>query len=189
MRALWAGETVTHRGHVVVEEAKLYTRPETPPRLIGAAVTAETARWMGSWVDGLITVSHPHKKLKEVVDAFHEGGGEGKPLYLKVQLSYATSDAEALAGARDQWAMNVFDSPILADLAMPAHFDALAKFVSDDDLRGSVRISSDLSQHVEWIQQDASLGFEVINLHNVNRDQERFIHDFGERVLPELAHN
>jgi G6PDH family F420-dependent oxidoreductase len=27
MRALWAGETVTHRGRIVVEEAKLYVRP------------------------------------------------------------------------------------------------------------------------------------------------------------------
>lgn len=31
IRALWAGETVTHYGRVCIEEAKLYTRPETPP--------------------------------------------------------------------------------------------------------------------------------------------------------------
>jgi coenzyme F420-dependent glucose-6-phosphate dehydrogenase len=30
MRALWKGETVTHRGLLRIEEAKLYTRPETP---------------------------------------------------------------------------------------------------------------------------------------------------------------
>jgi hypothetical protein len=30
IRALWAGETVTHYGRVRVEEAKLYTRPEIP---------------------------------------------------------------------------------------------------------------------------------------------------------------
>jgi coenzyme F420-dependent glucose-6-phosphate dehydrogenase len=36
MRALWAGEVVTCRGLVCVEEAKLYTRPATPPRLFGA---------------------------------------------------------------------------------------------------------------------------------------------------------
>jgi alkanesulfonate monooxygenase SsuD/methylene tetrahydromethanopterin reductase-like flavin-dependent oxidoreductase (luciferase family) len=39
MRALWAGETVNHYGLVQVEEAKLYTRPEVPPRIIGAAIT------------------------------------------------------------------------------------------------------------------------------------------------------
>jgi hypothetical protein len=30
------------------------------------------------------------------------------------------------------------------------------------------------------------LGFERIVLHNVNREQELFIQDFGEKVLPRL---
>ncbi len=30
IRKLWAGETVTYDGHICVEEARLYTRPETP---------------------------------------------------------------------------------------------------------------------------------------------------------------
>lgn len=189
MRALWAGELVTHRGHVAVEQAKLYTRPSVLPPIIGAAVTPETARWMGPWVDGLITVSHPHEKLKQVVDAFREGGGDGKPLYLKVQLSYAATDAEARDGAHDQWAMNVFDSLILADLPLPAHFDALSKHVSPAEIDQFVRVSSDLAQHVAWLQQDTELGFTRIGLHNVNREQERFIHDFGARVLPRLANS
>src|SRR5690606_28228959 len=42
MRALWAGETVTHRGLVHVEEAKLYSLPERPPLLVGAALSEET---------------------------------------------------------------------------------------------------------------------------------------------------
>src|SRR5690606_42155961 len=88
MRALWAGETVTWNGLVRVEEARVYTRPAQPPPVIGAAITAETARWMGEWVDGLITVSQPLTELEKVVRAFQEGGGAGKPLYLKVQLSF-----------------------------------------------------------------------------------------------------
>lgn len=43
IRALWAGETVTHRGRVTVVDAKLYVRPEEPPRLIAAALSEETA--------------------------------------------------------------------------------------------------------------------------------------------------
>jgi coenzyme F420-dependent glucose-6-phosphate dehydrogenase len=49
IRALWAGETVTHRGRFIVEEAKLYTLPETPPLILGAAITSETAEWVGTW--------------------------------------------------------------------------------------------------------------------------------------------
>src|ERR671910_339076 len=33
IRALWAGETITHHGRVRVEEGRLYTRPAVPPPL------------------------------------------------------------------------------------------------------------------------------------------------------------
>src|SRR6187431_1935749 len=40
MRALFAGDEVTHHGLVVVDRARLWTRPVTPPPLLGAAVSA-----------------------------------------------------------------------------------------------------------------------------------------------------
>ena len=54
IRALWAGETVSHRGAFTVEDARLYTRPETPPLIVGAAITPQTAEWVGGWADGCI---------------------------------------------------------------------------------------------------------------------------------------
>src|ERR687896_844522 len=42
MRALFAGEEVSHRGRVVVDRARLWTRPADPPPLIGAAVSEQT---------------------------------------------------------------------------------------------------------------------------------------------------
>jgi coenzyme F420-dependent glucose-6-phosphate dehydrogenase len=184
MRKLFAGETVTHNGLVNVEEAKLYTLPVNPPKLFGAAVTAETAEWVGSWADGLITLSKPYKELVEVVNAFKKGGGEGKPMYIKVQLSYARDEEAALQGAFDQWRTNIFQGTVLGDLKTVAHFDALSDLVKPTDLTEHIRISSDVQQHIDWIRSDIDLGFEKIILHNVNRDQETFIRDFGEKVLP-----
>jgi coenzyme F420-dependent glucose-6-phosphate dehydrogenase len=186
MRALWAGERVTHHGHVWVEEAELYTLPSQPPLLIGAAVTAETAEWVGEWADGLITISRPKEQLQKVVDAFRRGGGEGKPMYLKTQISYGRTDEEALQGAWEQWRTNVFDSPVLSQLRLPEQFEAAAELVTPESMRGHVRISHDTEKHIEWLQWDVQLGFEHIYIHNVNREQERFINDFGERVLPSL---
>jgi coenzyme F420-dependent glucose-6-phosphate dehydrogenase len=186
MRALWRGETVTHRGRFVVEEARLYTRPLTPPRLIGAAITPETAAWVGSWADGLITIGKPIEQLQEVVDAFRDGGGAGKPMFLQVQLAYAPSDEEAERAAFEQWRTNVFDSPVLAELRTPADFDAAAEFVRPEDVHGPVRVSADLERHVDWLLQEIELGFDEIYLHNVHRDQEAFIRDFGEQVLPRV---
>lgn len=187
IRALWAGETVTHYGLVTVEEAKLYTRPEIPPQIIGAAITPKTAEWVGGWADGLITVSHPYEKLKEVVEAFRQGGGEGKPMYLKVQLSYAQDEEQALQGAYDQWRTNIFESPVLAEFRNPQQFDAAAEFVKPEDMHEAVRISAEPEQHIEWLQKYVDMGFSTLILHNVNREQQRFIEVFGEKVLPVLA--
>ncbi|WNZ27651.1 TIGR03885 family FMN-dependent LLM class oxidoreductase [Leptolyngbya sp. NK1-12] len=187
MRALWAGETVTQRGLVCVEEARLYTRPQTPPLIIGAAVTAKTAEWLGSWADGLITISRPSEKLRPVVEAFRRGGGTGKPMILKVQLSYDRDLASAQHGAHQQWRSNIFPNHVLTELRTPQQFDALGEFIQPDELNQHVRIATDIQQHIAWLQQDIELGFDELILHNVNRKQEQFIHTFGEKVIPVLA--
>jgi coenzyme F420-dependent glucose-6-phosphate dehydrogenase len=186
MRALWAGETVTHDGRVRVEGGRLYTRPATPLRLFGAAVTAETAQWVGGWADGLLTVGGAPEAVRQRLDAFSEGGGAGKPVILQVALSYACDEAEARQGAYEQWRTNVFPSDVLAELWTPEQFEAVARYVRVEDLETSVRISADIQRHLAWLQQDVALGVSQINLHNVNRRQEAFIDVFGACILPML---
>lgn len=186
IRRLFAGETVTRRGLVTVEEARLYTRPAKPPLILGAAVSEKTAGWVGEWADGLITISKPIPELKKTVAAFRNNGGRGKPMYLKVQLSYDTTDEAALKGAHDQWRNNIFKATVLGELAKVEQFDAVGERVTPEELKDQVLISADPRKHVSWIQEFADLGFENIILHNVNRSQELFINDFGAHVLPSL---
>ena len=188
IRALWAGETVTHHSpFFTVEEAKLYTRPARPPRIYGAALTESTARWLGSWADGLITVQGPPEQLRKLIDAFYEGGGEGKPLSLQVHMAYAPTEAEARQAAFDQWRTNVFPSTVTADLKTPAHFDAVAQRVRPEDMDQAVLISSDVERHIAWLREYMDLGFDHLYLHESGPEQERFVEVFGERVLPVLA--
>jgi probable non-F420 flavinoid oxidoreductase len=187
MRALWAGETVSADGPIRVEEARLYSLPAEPPYLVGAALTPETAGWMGSWVDGLITVASDRETMRRIVDAFRSHGGEEKPLYLQVPLSYAATDDAATAAAHHQWAQAYFASSVLADLRSPAQFDALSAAISTDEIDRRLRISADPERHLAWLAEDAEMGFSQINLHNVCREeQDRFIDVFAERVLPRL---
>jgi probable non-F420 flavinoid oxidoreductase len=187
MRSLLAGETVTHRGRVVVDEARLYTRPESPPPLIAAALSPETAAWAAPWADGLITVAAPPDQLRDIVEAFRGSGGRDKPMFLQVGLSFAASDEEALEAAHHEWRTNVLPGDLLADLPTPAAFDAAAARVTPDDVARQMRVSADPRRHADWLAADLELGFERVYLHNVHRDQERFIDAFAERVLPELA--
>ena len=123
---------MTHRGHVTVSEARLWTRPARPPLLVGAAVTPETAGWVAEWADALITVAQPDDALDAVVEAFRSNGGAGKPMYLQVHLAYAPTDAEARDAAFAQWLQNTLPSAVMTDLAHPAQFTAAAAHVTPD---------------------------------------------------------
>jgi probable non-F420 flavinoid oxidoreductase len=187
IRALLRGEEVTHRGLVTVDRARLWSLPAEPPRLFGAAVSAETARVVGGWADGLITVNQPLERLRRVVEAFREGGGEGKPVAFQVHLSWDRDEDAALATAHDQWRSNAFGTELAWNLEMPAQFDAAARHVRPDDVREVVVVSSDLGHHIDRLGELIDVGADMVFLHHVGQEQEAFIEAFAEKVLPELA--
>ncbi|MFT8246203.1 TIGR03885 family FMN-dependent LLM class oxidoreductase [Roseomonas sp. BN140053] len=185
-RALLAGETVTHRGRVSVVHAKVWSRPEQPTRLVGAATTEATAEWLGGWADGLLTVGTQPDKLRRIVDAFRRGGGEGKPLFLKADLSWAATEAEALEQAHAQWRFNLLGGDLNWELRTPEQFEAAARFVRPEDLHESVLISADPARHAAQLRECAALGFESIDLHNVGTNQRAFLDMAGRELLPAL---
>ena len=189
IRALLAGDTVSHDGLVRVDRARLWTLPARPPMLIGAAVSPDTAAWVGGWADGLVTINQDHDTLRAVVDAFRGNGGEGKPLFLQVHLSWAADEEEALAVAHDQWSTNLFDTSVAMELELPEQFEAAARFVTPDDVRSAVLVSADLGRHTAWLAEYAELGFDRIYLHEVGQGehQQAFIDAFGSKVIPALA--
>ncbi|MEU8050160.1 TIGR03885 family FMN-dependent LLM class oxidoreductase [Micromonospora haikouensis] len=185
IRALLAGEEVSHDGLVTVDRAKLWTRPEQPPALIGAAVSVATARWCAQWADGLITVNAPTGHLREMIDAYRDAGGRG-PLHLQVHVSWAPEQAEAEAIAYDQWRSNVFAPPVCWDLETAEHFDVVSADVPLAKVASTVNVSADLGRHVGWLQEYVELGFDQIALHHVGQQQRAFIDAFGAQVLPKL---
>ncbi|MFI6507127.1 TIGR03885 family FMN-dependent LLM class oxidoreductase [Streptosporangium sp. NPDC050855] len=185
IRAMLEGEEVSHQGLVTVDRARLWTRPEVTPNLVGAAVSPETARWCAEWADGLITVNAPVERLREVVDAYRDAGGRGK-VALQVHVSWAESDDEALAIAHDQWRSNVFSPPVPWDLETAELFDVVSENVSPAQVAESVNVSSDLGWHAARIKEYIDLGFEEIYLHHVGQEQSAYIDAFGAKVLPQL---
>jgi probable non-F420 flavinoid oxidoreductase len=186
IRALLAGEEVSHDGLVTVDRARLWTRPQEPPALIGAAVSVETARWCAEWADGLITVNAADDHLVAMTSAYREAGGRG-PLCLQVHVSWAPKEEEAAAVAYDQWRSNVFPPPVCWDLEMTDHFDAVSQDVPAHRVADVVNISSDLGWHTERLRAYADLGFDRVMVHHVGQEQAPFIDAFGEKVLPQLG--
>lgn len=187
MRALWAGETVTHLGRVTVQEATLFTRPERAPLAIGAATTPGTARWLGSWADGMITLAGgPPDRLRAIIEAFREGGGAGKPVLAQAKLAWGTEEAEVRADAFRQWGTNLLQGQVVWEIPTPRQFDEVAELLGPDDLDATVRVSTDLHQHAAWLDEYAEAGADELILHNVASNQAAFIEAFGSRVLPQL---
>jgi probable non-F420 flavinoid oxidoreductase len=187
IRSLWRGETVTHHGRVIVEQAKLYTRPERAPLLIGAATSPETARWLGSWADGLITLAAgPAEKLKAVVQAFREGGGAGKPIIAQAKLAWGPDEGALREDAFRQWRTNLIGGDVAWEIRTPEQFAQASTGFRSEDMDNSVRVSSDLSQHVGWLGDYTATGVDELILHNVASNQLEFIDAFGAHVIPQL---
>jgi probable non-F420 flavinoid oxidoreductase len=187
MRALWAGETVTHLGRIIVQEARLYTLPERPPLAIGAATTEGTARWLGAWADGLITLAGgPPEQTRRVIEAFREGGGEGKPVIAQAKLAWGPDQAELRADAFHQWGTNLISGQAVWEIPTPKQFEEVTALLGPEDLDQTVRVSTDLHQHAAWLREYSGAGVDELILHNVASNQAAFIEAFGGHVLPQL---
>ncbi len=186
IRALWAGETVTHKGAVTVNEAKLFTRPAEPPAIYGAALSDETAEWVAGWADGVITAAKPPDDMKRFIEAFRRGGGDGKLVIVQALHGYGADHAQIEREAWQQWRTNLFGSEIQADLKTHSHFEAVASLVRPEDMARGVRISTRLDDHIGWLRADLELGVDRIYVHNAADDQPGFIEAFGRHVLPAL---
>lgn len=184
IRSLWAGEQCSSSEPPIIDRAQLYTRPSEPPLLLGSATTPETAKWVGSWADGLLTVNADKDQLHSVVSAFRSGGGEGKPMFLQAMVGYDPNEEVAWQKARDAWPVAALDQERLQNTETPEQFAEATRRVTVEELRGKLRVSSDIAQHRAWIESDLQFGFDAIYFYTISGNPERFISTYGEKVLP-----
>ena len=185
MRALLAGEEVTHHGLIRVDRARLWTLPAQPPPLLGAAVSEATARWVAEWSDGLATINQDRGTLERVVGGWRDAGGRGR-FVLQVHVSWAPTEDQALQMAHDQWRTNVFAPPACWDIDTPEAFDAVAQHVRPEHMRGPVVVSSDLGRLADALHELLELRPDELYVHHVGKEQGPFIEAFASEVLPRL---
>lgn len=185
IRHLLRGETVSQSGHFSTLEARIWSRPQSAPRLIGAALSEATAAFVAEWADGLLTTARHVDDLRRICAAFR-ASAPNKPMHAKIDLCWAPTDLDAMRQAHTQWRAHCLPKDELATLRTPEQFEHAARAIAPENVHQAVLISSDLGQHIEWLRERMALGFESIDLHQVGRDQHEFIEAFGSRVLPAL---
>jgi coenzyme F420-dependent glucose-6-phosphate dehydrogenase len=184
IRKLWTGSNVEHFGrHYTVDNARLYSRPSEPPPILVAAAGRSGAEFAGRIGDGMIAVS----PSADLLEAFTEGGGTGKPRYAQLSVCVAEDESEARRLARAQWAAPSAIPPrLLTRLRVPADFEAVAELVSEAQVCERVVCGADPRAHLDKIEEFADAGFDHVHVHQIGADQETFFRFYEREVLPEM---
>ena len=186
IRRLLRGEEVDHVGLVEVDRARVWSLPAKLPDLVGAAVSAATAKSVGSWADGLITVLQPTDDLKRVLGAFRGGGGEEAGLPPSTPLM---GRIRGRCPSRRPRAMG--HQHLLRRRGMGAGDTRTVRrsrpVRSSRGRDRSVLVSCDLGRHAAWLTELCDLGFDGLYLHQIGPDQDRFVETFGAQVLDEVG--
>ena len=185
MRELWQGGLVTHRGrHYTVDRARLYTVPEEPPPVAVAAGGPEAADLAGRIGDALVSTAPD----EELVQAFRDAGGDGKPCYGQLTVCFAEDRDEAVKTAFEQWPNAALGGELGQELAMPSHYRAAAEVLTPEQVAEKVVCGPDPDEHRRAIAEFEDAGFSRVYVHQVGRDQEPFFGFYEREILPELQH-
>ena len=100
VRLLWEGGLQSHHGdHYTVENARIYTLPDEPPPVIVATAGDRATEIAGRAGDGMFGLVPD----ADVIAAFEDAGGKGKPRYGQMHVCWAESEDEAKETAHRYW--------------------------------------------------------------------------------------
>jgi G6PDH family F420-dependent oxidoreductase len=128
MRAMWAGEAVTHHGRTV-ENARLYSLPDAPPPVPVSSFGPDSLEVAAAVGDALVTTVPD----AAVVASFRHHGGAG-PMVAAVKVCWGEDERQARALAHQLWATELLPGQLNQEL--PCDF---LKFF-ENELRPRLRV-------------------------------------------------
>jgi G6PDH family F420-dependent oxidoreductase len=183
MRGLWEGELFSHRGeHYVVENARIYTLPDEPPPIMVAAAGPESGSAAGELGNGLI-VTAPQA---EVIEAFRDAGGEGKPIYGQVTGCWAASADEGARTAHRVWPTAGLTGDLTQELPLPMHFEQAAATVTPELLAEKLPVGPDPERWISSAREMVDAGIDHVYFHQIGPDQTGFFEFYRRELRPEL---
>jgi coenzyme F420-dependent glucose-6-phosphate dehydrogenase len=172
MRLLWSGDLVSEwTDHYMVDRARIYTLPESPPPVAVAASAKPVAELAGRVGDALISTAPE----AELVKAFRDAGGEGRPVYGQLTVCYGPDEAKAADEALEWWPNTSVPGELGVELAEPQHFEEAATLISAEDVAKKVVCGPDPGAIVEKTKEFVDAGFDHVFVHQVGPRQEEFL--------------
>ncbi|PSP54509.1 LLM class F420-dependent oxidoreductase [Halobacteriales archaeon QS_1_67_19] len=181
IRDLWTGELTSHHGdHYTVENAKLFTTPETDPPICVSAYGEHAAERAAEVGDGFWSVGP-----QDVVETYEQRGGEG-PKFSQLTVCYAGDEDEAVETAHEWWPNSLLPGQLATELELPQFFEQACQLVEKEDVRESDSLVTDPDPetHVENLREFVDAGYDHVYVHQVGPDQEPFLKFYEREVLP-----
>jgi G6PDH family F420-dependent oxidoreductase len=183
MRALWQGEFTYHHGrHFTVENARIYTRPEEPPRVFVSAFGDKSFDLAVRIGDGFITTQPD----AEQVAAWKAKAGRDKPAQGGYKVCVAPTEDQGVAIAHRLWANAGLPGELSQVLPSPKHFEQASELVTEEMTRESTVCGNDVDAHVGAFAPYAEAGFDDVYIANMGPHYRDFFALYGGEVLPRL---
>ena len=181
IRALWTGKSISHRGkHYRVENARLYTVPETPPPVLVSGFGPKAVDVAGRVGDGYCTVMPDG----DLIERFRAAGGRGKPVHAGMKVCYGADEAEARRTVHRLWPNEPLPGELAQILPTPQHFEQAVELVTEDMVAESVPCGPDLERHVAALQEFADAGVDELYVQQIGGGHDEFFAAYAREVLP-----
>jgi len=182
MRQLWGGATVSHHGsHYTVENARIYSCPDSPPEVYVSAFGPKALEVAASIGDGLVNTSPDTDSIK----GYRDAGGKG-PTIAAVKVCWGEDESTARRLAHELWATTGVPGELNQELPMPAHFEQAASTVTEEKVAESISCGPDPEVHLEALRKYLDAGFDKVYVSQIGDDQEGFLRFFFNEVQPKL---
>jgi coenzyme F420-dependent glucose-6-phosphate dehydrogenase len=194
MRALWTEDSVDFKGdYFELVGANIYDRPEKPVPVYIAAGGPLVARYAGRAGDGFICTSGKGMDLytEKLMPAVAEGAAKAeRPVedvdkMIEIKISYDRDAATALENTRF-WAPLSLTPEQKHSVQSATEMERLADELPIEQVAKRWIVASDPEQAVEMIKPYVDAGLNHLVVHGPGHDQERFLTQFSEDVLPRL---
>jgi G6PDH family F420-dependent oxidoreductase len=184
IRELWSGHQVEHDGtHYVVENARLYTRPEEPPPIYVSAFGPKALALAARIGDGYISTI-PDRQL---VERFRSQGGGDKPCQGGTKVCWGEDEAAARRTAYERWPNEALPGELPRILPTPEHFEQAVQLVTEDMVAEQVVCGNDPQRHLALIQRFADAGYDELYIQQIGPEQEGFFAFYEREILPRMA--
>jgi G6PDH family F420-dependent oxidoreductase len=181
IRKLWGGRYVNHRGkYYTVEQARIYTRPETPPPIYISGFGPRSTDMAARIGDGYIcTIPDP-----DLVRRFRDGGGGDKPCQAAFKAAFAPTEDEGVQIAYERWPINGLPGDLAQVLTTPRLFAQASQLVPPDRMKSALVCGNDVDAHLQMIDKYAQAGFDEVYVANAGPHWQGLFDLYQKEVLP-----